>query len=741
MAGLGDPVGRLIETIDDLAAVLYPFRKGQVARAAFDTETTEVRDGRFTAFGTDVRMAGFSVSYGDVDFYVCLRHAHYQEHPKALSREALLRRRPRKDEKPWVLSAAEWADLLDAEAEVPIPNLNMSLALELLAGALAREETRWVLHNAKFDFGMLRADGIEPPVGRFDDTQIMSVFTDERPLDAWDDRLEVEWEGEVSKGGYLHQGHGLKHLGEHYLGRHPDEQDLLLEARKVLKCDSYAHLPLRNIVAPYACQDTRLTLQLAEHIEGRETWRDQRVQARYDTEIRLLPRVLEWEAGGFRKDTELAERLRAEAEAELLRIETETCAAAGMQLPLTSPPRLAEALYEDLAVPRYRGKSDTRQATLKHIRARALRDGDDRTARVIDGILAHRAKSKEVSSFFRPLAEAPGDRVHCVISQIGARTGRMAASKPNLQQSKKDGPMREILIPDEGHVLLFWDFSQIEMRIAAHYTVAIPEVFEYLFTWQCNNWRHGKCKGRPPHGKMGDRDSCRGIIHTGWRGPSYSYRPPTMGLYDGFMGGPDFDPHQRMFEVCQANGLTHIDRKKAKGANFAILYGAGVPKLADTLDSTEDEARKLFNFFWDEAYAELGRVKTFVGERLRQVGADLRWNGQSYVTTLGGRRYYLESSHKALNYIVQGSAREVFGDASLEVCEYFEHEAPEYRYVLPVHDEIIAQVPRDCLDAGVVDQVSRIMVEAGARLGCQVPMHVDPKISEHSWGRKESFHG
>lgn len=739
----------LVESLDQLGELLRPIIDDRVdgGRAAFDTETTEVFDDRFTPWGTTTRVAGFSISYdlngSPVDFYACLRHEHYWDWDpeRVRARESIARAKPSKGKgglMEWQLTGEQWVELLDEEAAQAIPNLPLQAAYGELQAAL--DVATWYMHNAKFDYSMLLADEVRPPsFDRYHDTQFMSVFTDERPLDAWDEKRESVWEGEVSKGGYLHQGHGLKQLGETFLGVDPDAQRLLLEAREVLRCNSYAHLPLRRIIEPYACMDTRLTLDLGKHCEGREAWSDEAVRGCYERERRLLPRLIQWERRGFRRNIERAKVLEKQAEEKLARVTVETNAKAGTPLPFRSP-KLRDVLYGDLEFPRYRDQSNTRQATLKHLRTR-LRKSDDPAdhvrADVIDGILEYRKVDKELSSFYRPFAAGDSERLHCILSQIAARTGRMSASKPNLQQSKKKGEVRKLLVPSEGHTLLFWDYSQIEMRLAAHYTNVLPDVFQYLFTWQCNNWRHGRCKGRGRHGKMGDRDSCRGIIHTSWRGFDYSYRPKVMGLYDGFMNDRGFDPHQRMFEVCQQRGVEEIDRDKSKTANFTILFGAGIPKLADTLDCSEQLSRRLFGFFWDEAYPELDRVKTFIGERLRKVGKASRWSGQDFVRTLAGRRYYLESSHKAMNYIIQGSAREILGDAMLEVCDYFDSIDYEYSVLLPVHDEIIAEVPTDQIDPEVVNRVSEIMMAAGHR--CTVPMVVEPDYSHTSWGEKKVF--
>lgn len=740
----------LVRDIEHLAALLGPILRGEVAEAALDSESTEVVDGVFSPWQGGSRPAGISISYDhegrEVDFYAAIRHEPYSASRAPRRRELIAKGKGTES-----LSGKQWAELLDEEEAQPIPNLDRRAVYELLVAAFGVKGCRWYLHNAKADFSWLWADDVPfeaLPFDRFDDTQFMSVFTDERALDAWDDtKKRTTHEGEEATGGFIHEGHGLKHLGEHYLGRSPDEQKLLKEAIRYLKCESFAHLPLRRIIAPYGCQDTRLTLGLGRLLKAREAFADERVRRRYEREIELLPRVMEMERRGVRRRLDLALQKAneyAECVAEL-RVKLDETAGALVDaptydLPANSPVRLAEVLYDELGFPMYRGYRDTRAATIKHLRTRLQEKGDERRAELLTSLIEYRKAKKELDGFYRPLAQGEGERVHTDFGQVSARTRRFTSRKPNMQNQSDKGEVRHLFIPSEGHVFLMLDYSQIEMRLAAHYTNVMPEVFQRLFYWRCTMGRRGSCKGRGKHGKPGDKASCANIWHTGR--PQYMHKP-VSNLYQGFMTDPNFDPHKRQLEVCIEQGL-HLDdnpdkaRGKAKTSNFALLYGVGVLKLSDTLDCSEETARKLFGFFWDEAYPELGYVKDFIGERLRQVGRPLDWSGMAYITTLLGARFYLESAHKALNYLVQGSAREVMGEAMLDVADYCERETHgDYKPVLTVHDELVFEVPRDSIDQGPVRAIAKLMERAGE--ASSVPLVVDAEWAEECWGNKQPF--
>lgn len=727
----------LVGTIDQLRALTEPVRAGGVAEVAFDTETTEVVDDRFTAFGTDVRMAGFSLSWGDdVDLYVPVRHRPYD-----------WRRRPDLIERDAEHDGQEWMRVLRETEGVALPapgcaprwddegpgdpNLPLGDVLEVLAELMALPTVSWGAHNWPFDAKVLIVDGIEPPWDRLDDTQVWSVLTDPRQLDAWDER-ESRW---------VHGGHSLKHLGEVHLGRDPNEEDLVKAARKVLQCDDYSMLPLRHVIAPYAAQDTRLVLDVKRHVRGRKAFADPAIQElarKHHTEIRVSVGM---ERGGVNVDCGGAVDAAASKESELAEIQLRArTAAGGRDVPLSNPQQLQGFLWTELGLPTYRNATDTKKATLKQVRrkiaagespmpAEALVD-DTAACALLDSILDYRRAYKELTSFYRPLTCFGSEGVvHPILNPLRARTTRYSAEKPNIQQMPKKGKVRALFKPPPGGVILALDYGGQEMRVGAHYALAIPQAFEYRFSWRCTLERRGDCKGRAPHGP--------GEVHIGYR-TSYSKRPPVLGLVDGFMSGDAFyDPHQSMVERCHAQGLEWIDRDTGKTANFAILYGAGPKKVAETLDCSFGDAQALVRIFWDKAYPELGRVRTFIDERLRRKGPDLRWSGQDHIKTLHGGHIYLESGYKGLNYLVQRSCREILLNALLLCDAYVREQGLPYRMLFPVHDEVVWTAPACDLDQAHVRELARLMVVAGFK--SQVPMVVEPKVGRENWAEMESM--
>lgn len=735
----------LVSSLEQLDELLRPIRAGCVDAAGVDTETTLIRDNRFTPYGTDSRVAGFSVSYdaeggtGPVDLYVPVRHVPYDFR----RRPELLEKYDREHGTDWCRTLAppvegiiacqdgegtpwygEWADTWD-------PNVDPVDAFALLGGAMQADGVRWAAHNWGFDGPMLDVEGIEVPWDRIEETHFASVLTDPRPIDKWDDGKND------GKGGFL-VSHALKNLGEDHLGIPADAQKRLREAMDALGAGSsklmdYSMLPLRTCIAPYAGMDTRLVLNMLRLVEKREAMGDDRVRSLYERERQLIRHVVYMMRRGIRVDPKLAVELGGEAEADVERLTREANKAAedikpGTLLALTNPEQLSAQLYDELGFPTYQGKTDTRKPTLKMVRKRVPKDSPQES--LLTAVLDWRAKTKEVSAFFKPLQSFGAEgTVHPIIRQMAAATTRMSASAPNVQQVKKKGRVREVFIPRDGHTFVFFDYDQIQMRIAAHYSKVLPRAYDRVFTWGCTLAGRGDCKGRPPHGPADDVNACRDVIHIG-RGLSRERKPDRLFLYDGFMTQPDFDPHTRMADVSGES------RDDAKTANFALLFGAGYAKLAETLDCSLERAKELWAYFWKDSYPELMFVREFIGERLRQVGPPTEWSHMPYITTLKGGRIYLASSYKGMSYVIQRGEREVLGEGFLHAADYCEVETKGvYKPLVPIHDEAVFEVPTDSIDRAVLTKIRDMMEEAGRE--CVVPLTVGCETSDQNW-RKDA---
>lgn len=739
----------LVASAGQLRELLKPIRDGLVSQVGIDTETSEVKEQRFTPYGTDTRVAGFSMSWGDdVDLYVPIRHVPYdwRRRPELMradvkSRGAHWERVLREVE--GVTPEGTWAPGMD-------PNVPLADAYQELQEAFNVPDVEWLAHSWPFDASMFDVDGLVLPWDRMEDTQALSVFTDPRPLDAWLD------DGEGG-GDWVHGGHGLKHLGETWLGIPADAQALLEEAKQALgagsaRLENYAMLPLRSALAPYGCMDTRLVLRLAAACRAREAFNMVEVRHLLALHQRERKLVVEMMRAGIPVEvataTERCALKEKEREAQWAKMQAAT---GGREVPIRNPQNLKAFLYSEMGLPRYRGKDDTRDATLARVRnliveRDVLEAGSPITpaqaVELLDAVRDYRSVEKELTSFYRPLSAR--ERVHPVLKPLAARTTRYSAEAPNVQQAKKpkkakdpvvarankEASVRHLFKPDPGFAFLPCDYSAQEMRVASHYTLAIPEAFAWRFSWRCTLKKRGDCKGKGAHGP--DQ------VHVGWK-DNYSTRPKVLGLAEGFLReGTAFDPHGKMVEYIARYGLD-VDRDKAKTADFAILYGAGKFKVAETIDCSDDVGQKLLTIFWDEAYPELGRVRTFIQERLRRTGPQTRFSHQPYIKTLHGAPIYLDDGYKGLNYVIQRSCREILLKAEAAVQDFLVQEKAQdaYRIGWPVHDELVLVVAKDSKDQRIIKGVAEAMVRAGA--ASKVPMVVEPNWAEESWAVKEAL--
>lgn len=265
-------------------------------------------------------------------------------------------------------------------------------------------------------------------------------------------------------------------------------------------------------------------------------------------------------------------------------------------------------------------------------------------------------------------------RVHCDFRQTGTRTGRLSSAEPNIQNitrqefyddactQPKPG-LRMSFIPDDGMTMVVCDYSQIELRILAHYSKDpyMLQAFE---------------EGHDLH------KFCASIM----------FNVPLK------------EVTKKMRQICKSIG-------------FGILYGMGVKKLARTLGVPEDEARVLWATYFDNFKG----VKIFIDETHRKALAG------KYVQTIAGRCRFLPGVdsndsgvrsaclRQSVNSIIQGSAADVCKIAMLRIEESEELKALGYQQLIQVHDEIVGQCPIE--NGAKVLEVKRRIMQSAAKLG------------------------
>ena len=271
--------------------------------------------------------------------------------------------------------------------------------------------------------------------------------------------------------------------------------------------------------------------------------------------------------------------------------------------------------------------------------------------------------------------------IHTAYNQAVTATGRLSSANPNLQnipvREEIGRPIREAFIPsDDRHLLLSADYSQVELRLMAHLS--------------------------------GDES-----------------------LREAFMHGEDI--HAATAAKIFGKPLDEVtseERRRAKTANFGIIYGISAFGLSQRLDIPRSEAKALIEGYF-ASYPKVREYMERVTEQARQEG---------YVTTLFGRRRYLAdiasrnanarafAERNAINAPIQGSAADIMKIAMIEVWRRFRAEGIRSRIILQVHDEIVVDMLAS--ERGQVERIVREAMEGAAQLS--VPLVVDCGVG-HSW--------
>lgn len=339
---------------------------------------------------------------------------------------------------------------------------------------------------------------------------------------------------------------------------------------------------------------------------------------------------------------------------------------------LGSPSKVAERLVQLGA--KLTQKTDSGGLATTSVVLKGLTPQGGPVAEFAEAVLRHRKASKTLSTYFRRFTELVDARghIHPSIRQMGAKTGRMSVATPPFQALTRGPEVRDAVIPSsEAHRLLLVDYDQIEMRLLYHYC-RDPALYAAIMS---------------------------GDLHTETARMAYGDRTITKD-----------DPR----------------RQPAKSAGFAKIYGAGIETFAATAGIPVEEAQH-FMALYDEAFPGvnpfMGRVQAVARNRHRDEGA-------AWVRTQAGRRQVADPGklYTAVNYLIQGTAADVLKEALVRMDAAG---LGEYM-ILPVHDEVVFDVPREDLE-DVRQTVSRLMPVPAEVYG--VPLTVGEDVVDR-WGDK-----
>ena len=465
------------------------------------------------------------------------------------------------------------------------------------------------------------------------------------------------------------QRHNMDYLAEIYLGYKT------IHIEELIGPKGKGQRSMRDVapeqVYPYAAEDADITLQLKNRLEA-ELAREGMEPLFYDIEMPLVRVLAEMEICGVRIDTEALRRSSADLGKRLAAIEQEIYELAGTPFNISSARQVGEILFERLKIDEKARKTKTGQYSTTEEVLEKLRYRHP----VVDKILTYRGLRKLLSTYIDALPElinpATG-KIHTSFNQTVTATGRLSSSNPNLQNIPiRDDEGREIrraFIPEEGALFFSADYSQIELRIMAHLS--------------------------------GD---------------------PAM--TEAFVSGHDI--HAATAAKIYKVGIDEVTkemRRKAKTANFGIIYGISTFGLAERLNIPRSEAKQLIDGYFET----FPRVKQYMEQSI-EVARE-----KGYVETLNGRKRMLPdiNSHNsvvrgyaernAINAPIQGSAADIIKIAMVRIFDRFEREGLQAKMILQVHDELNFTVP-----LSEIDTVSRIVKEEMERAATlRVPLIAD----------------
>jgi len=536
----------------------------------------------------------------------------------------------------------------DMFAERP-EQIDRDQAVAALKPLLEDDSVIKIGQNIKYDINVLSRYGID--VAPVDDTMIIS-FT----LDAG--------RGEVGMG-----GHGMDELSDRHLGHTP------LSFKEVCGTGKKA-IPFGEVdldrATEYAAEDADVTWRLHRHMKPRLADESgTRIYERVDRP--LIPVVAQMERHGIKVDRARLSRLSEEFAKETARLEGEIHGIAGQEFTVGSPKQLGDILFDKLG---FKGgkKGKSGQYSTDHSMLEKLA-GEG--AEIAKKVLEWRQLAKLKSTYTDALQEAINPdtgRVHTSYSLVGAQTGRLSSTDPNLQnipiRTLIGRQIREAFVPDEGNFLLAADYSQIELRLAAH---------------------------------MAD--------------------VPT--LKEAFAQGEDIHARTAKEMFGEVNRDT---RAQAKTINFAILYGISRWGLAGRLEVEPDEAQAMI----DTYFQRFPGIQRYIHETLETV------RERGYSETLFGRKTWFPrinsknvaerqgSERAAINAPIQGTSADIIKRAMVRMMPALDDAGLGHvRMLLQVHDELVFELPEGDV-AAASPIIERVMAEAaGPAVKLDVPLDIE----------------
>lgn len=515
---------------------------------------------------------------------------------------------------------------------------------------LMGEGNEAVFHNAKFDLHMLETIGMR--VGcKIHDTMVMAhIYNPNEP------------------------NKQLKVLAKKYLGEEPADEKAVKDWLRKNKTKRYDLVP-HDIMEPYAINDTRITYGLFKFYEEKGVTED----ATYLTEMKLLNALLNMERRGVPVDLDYVRSQAERCDARIAEVLEYTEKTFG-DVNLGSNVQLKDFLFnkEGLACTNYTPKGNP---CLDQYNLHLLKHP------IIPYVLEFRDLSKVRSTYLDYMLEHHDSEqaIHCSYFQVGAKTGRLSCREPNLQNIPVKGTVniRRAFTVRPGYTNYYLDYSQIELRLLAHYSKEQKMIDAYL----------------------NDED-----LH----------ELTARGMFNG---------------ECDKE-----KRNMAKRLNFGIIYGIGGAKFVSMIHQEYPEIKinvgqaKEYISRYFRTYPGVSRFISAVKSNIF-MRANVKDGGvyEGYVTDIFGRRYLCDTreSYKAVNYLIQGCAAGIIKKAMIDIDTFLA--SKKSNVLLTIHDELVIEVHNQ--EEELVQKIVDIMED---RNTFRVPILVNVEKTSTNWEDKAS---
>ncbi|MGB0684004.1 MAG: DNA polymerase I [Magnetovibrionaceae bacterium] len=527
----------------------------------------------------------------------------------------------------------------------------MGRALAMLKDLLEDDSVLKVGQNIKYDAEVFQRLGIN--VAPCDDTMLLSFVLD---------------------GGA--GSHNMDDLADRHLGLQTIKFKEVAGTGKAQVTFDYVSL---DKALDYAAEDADITLRLHRLLKPRLA-REHMVTVYERIERPLIPIIRDMEAAGIKVDAAELKALSDDFAKRGADLETECHRLAGREFKVSSPKQLGEILFDEMSLAGgKKGKTGAYKTDAEVLETLAA-EGHDLPAKVLEWRQLAKLKSTYTDALLGEINAETG-RVHTSFSMVGAATGRLSSSDPNLQnipiRTEEGRKIRRAFIAEPGHKLISADYSQIELRLLAH----VAEI---------------------------------------------------SSLRQAFIDGQDIHAMtaSEMFGV-PIEGMDPMIRRRAKAINFGIIYGISAFGLSRQLSIPRGEASDYIKAYFER----------YPGIRAYMDSTKKQAKEQGFVETLFGRKVHLRgitdknpnmvafAERAAINAPIQGGAADIIKRAMIRLPGRLAEAGLAAKMLLQVHDELIFEVPEGEVEA-TRSLVSTVMEEAAS---LTVPLVAEAGVGDN-WG-------